>query len=113
MDDQLIVESAYSDITTAIIMTAIMVTLQVRFRSCQTDRLLLVVLWVHPISYYAMSISGILALIDEDKNKKLANIFQSAMLPLSTMFIRAGIVIFAFEMILIKLNLILDDPDRY
>ncbi len=50
-------------------MTAVMISLLVRYRSCQVDRLLLVLLWLHPISYYALSIGAILVLVDEEKNK--------------------------------------------
>ena len=113
MDDQVYKESAYTDLSTAIIMTAIMITLIVRYRKCQTDRLLVVMLWLHPISYYALTFGAMLVLIDEDKNKKMVDITQSIALPISLIIVRIGMVSFAFEMIFIKIKLVYDEYVKY
>ena len=70
-------------------------------------------LWLHPISYYALTFGAMLVLIDEDKNKKMVDITQSIALPISTIIIRIGMVTFAFEMIFIKIKLVYDDYVKY
>ena len=73
MDDQLYVAAAYTHITTSVLMTAVLLTIIIRFRSCHFERLFLVVLWLYPISYYILSIGDIFLLIDNKKYNMLVN----------------------------------------
>jgi hypothetical protein len=73
MDDHLYVAAAYTHITTSVLMTAVLLTIIIRFRSCHFERLFLVVLWLYPISYYILSIGDIFLLIDNKKYNMLVN----------------------------------------
>ena len=93
------VAAAYTDIATSVLMTAVLLTIIIRFRSCHIDRLFLLVLWFYPISYYVLITGEVFILIDEEKYKILVNYIQSATLPISVMLIRSSILLFGFEML--------------
>ena len=98
MDDHLYVAAAYTDIATSVLMTAVLLTIIIRVRSCHIDSLFLLVLWLYPISYYVLNVGDILILIDIEKYDMLVNYMQSATLPISFMLLRSSILLFGFEM---------------
>jgi hypothetical protein len=73
MDNHLYVEGAYTDIVTSVLMTAVLLTIIIRFRSCHFDRLFLLVLWLYPISYYVVIIGDIFMLVELKKHYMLVN----------------------------------------
>jgi hypothetical protein len=73
MDDHLYVAAAYTDIVTSVSMTAVLLTINIRFRSCHFDRLFLLVLWLYPISYYVLIIGDVFILVDQKKYYILVN----------------------------------------
>ena len=113
MDDHLYVAGAYTDIATACLMTGIVVTLLVRFRKCQYDRLFLLVLWLQPASYILLAFSGILTISQDEKYYQLAHSVHSASKPLSSMLNRVAILFFTFEMMKLRKRFTNDDLQQY
>ena len=102
MDDHLYIAGAYTDIATAVLMTVVVVTLLVRYRSCQYDRFFLFVLWMQPFSYYFLATSGVLTIIHGEKDNASANLVQSVTYPVSNMLDRSALLIVAFEMMIMR-----------
>ena len=102
------VAAAYTHIATSVLMTAVLLTIIIRFRSCHFERHFLLVLWLYPISYYILSIADIFFLIDHQKYNILVHYISSATLPISLMLIRCSILLFAFEMLKMRLKISYD-----